>query len=126
MNKMKTFCCGAAVALLVRLGAVAGEGGIELNADTPWLVATNQPEALQRALSDVERDWYKVFGHRPVILAEAPPSWRGPVVGFVLTRASATIVDKTGEQEISATDTWGNFNIFAGGVRGVENPAHKD
>ncbi len=33
---------------------------------------------------------------------------------FVLTRGSETVIDKTGEQEISATDAWGNFNIFAG------------
>ena len=88
MKNMKTFWCGATVALLLRCGAVAGEGGIVLNADTPWLVATNQPEALQRALSDVERDWYKVFGHRPVILAEAPKSWTGPVIRFGLTGAA--------------------------------------
>ena len=33
---------------------------------------------------------------------------------FVLTRGGATVIDKTGEQEISATDAWGNFNLFAG------------
>jgi hypothetical protein len=88
MKNMKIFWCGAVVALLVRAGAIAGEGGIVFNADTPWLVATNQPEALQRALCDVERDWYKVFGHRPVILAEAPKSWTGPVIRFGLTGAA--------------------------------------
>ena len=33
---------------------------------------------------------------------------------FMLTRGGETVLDKTGEQEISATDAWGNFNIFAG------------
>jgi hypothetical protein len=33
---------------------------------------------------------------------------------FVLTRANKTILDKTGEQKISAADAWGNFNLFAG------------
>jgi len=33
---------------------------------------------------------------------------------FVLTRGNETVVDKTGEQEVSATDAWGNFNLFAG------------
>ncbi len=33
---------------------------------------------------------------------------------FVLTRGSETIIDKTGEQDISATDAWGNFNLFVG------------
>lgn len=33
---------------------------------------------------------------------------------FVLTRGSETVIDKTGEQDVSATDAWGNFNLFAG------------
>lgn len=39
---------------------------------------------------------------------------------FVLKRGGSdpsgetTLIDKTGEQEISATDTWGNFNYFSG------------
>ena len=33
---------------------------------------------------------------------------------FVLTRGNETVIDKAGEQEISATDAWGNFNVFAG------------
>ncbi len=36
---------------------------------------------------------------------------------FVLSRGNETIIDKTGEQEISATDAWGNFNIFAGAAK---------
>ena len=36
---------------------------------------------------------------------------------FVLTRGNETIIDKTGEQEISLTDTWGNFNIFSGAAK---------
>lgn len=33
---------------------------------------------------------------------------------FVLKRGETVVIDKTGEQEISATDAWGNFNYFAG------------
>jgi hypothetical protein len=33
---------------------------------------------------------------------------------FVLTRGGETVIDKVGEHEISATDAWGNFNMFAG------------
>ncbi|MDX9866506.1 MAG: endo-1,3-alpha-glucanase family glycosylhydrolase [Kiritimatiellia bacterium] len=33
---------------------------------------------------------------------------------FALTRGEKTIIDKTGELEISADDTGGNFNLFAG------------
>ena len=35
---------------------------------------------VQRALEDVKSDWYKVFGHRPVVLQEPPKSWKGPVI----------------------------------------------
>ena len=53
-----------------------------LNEDTPWVVAANESEALQRALSDVQRDWYKVFGRLPVVVSEIPTSWKGSVVYF--------------------------------------------
>ncbi|MCY3021322.1 MAG: endo-1,3-alpha-glucanase family glycosylhydrolase [Planctomycetota bacterium] len=33
---------------------------------------------------------------------------------FVLKRGGQTVIDKTGEHEISATDAWGDFNYFAG------------
>ncbi|HEY3324599.1 MAG TPA: endo-1,3-alpha-glucanase family glycosylhydrolase [Planctomycetota bacterium] len=33
---------------------------------------------------------------------------------FVLTRDGKAIIDKTGEQEISGTDGWGDFNYFGG------------
>ena len=50
--------------------------------DTPWIVASGQPEPVERALEDVKRDWYKVFGHLPVILNVAPAGWTGPVIHF--------------------------------------------
>ena len=36
---------------------------------------------------------------------------------FVLQRDSTTLIDKSGEHEISATDAWGNFNYFAGSAQ---------
>ncbi len=33
---------------------------------------------------------------------------------FVLTRGGEAVIDKTGEQEVSASDAWGNYNLFAG------------
>lgn len=54
--------------------------GMVLNADTPWVIATDQPEALQRALDDVKRDWYKIFGRRPVVVRELPDSYKGPAI----------------------------------------------
>jgi hypothetical protein len=71
------------------LSLTALGGSIKLTADTPWLVATNQPEALQRALCDVERDWYKVFGHRPIVLTKAPEAWNGALVRFGVASAGA-------------------------------------
>jgi len=85
MMRRILFCCCGAAALLLGLGAHASEGGVVLTADTPWLVATNLPEPVQRALADVERDWYAVFGHRPIVLVEAPKTWSGPVVRFGLS-----------------------------------------
>jgi len=32
----------------------------------------------------------------------------------VLSRGKETIIQKIGEPEISATNAWGNFNLFAG------------
>lgn len=51
-----------------------------LNADTPWVVAADEPEPMRRCLEDVATDWYKVLGHPPIILAEPPEGWQGPLV----------------------------------------------
>lgn len=61
---------------------VQADAEITLTADTPWVVPPNQPEAVQRALADIERDWYKVLGHRPILWTEQPESWSGPVLRF--------------------------------------------
>lgn len=53
---------------------------IVLDANTPWIVEDGQPEAVQRALNDVMVDWYKVFGHTPVVLKEMPVGWDGPLI----------------------------------------------
>jgi hypothetical protein len=53
---------------------------VTLTSDTPWVVAASQPEAVQRAIDDVRRDWYKVLGHMPVVLTEPPKTWSGPVI----------------------------------------------
>jgi Glycosyl hydrolase family 115 len=51
-----------------------------LDANTPWVVEANQPEPIQRALKDLERDWYKVFGRRPSVVKERPEGWKGPLI----------------------------------------------
>jgi len=58
--------------------------GLVLTADTPWIVSDKEPEPLQRALEDVQRDWYKVFGHVPVIVSSVPTSWEGSAIYFGL------------------------------------------
>ena len=59
---------------------VDAAAGMVINSGTPWVVADGQPEAVQRALQDVGRDWYKVFGRRPVVVNEVPATWKGPVI----------------------------------------------
>ena len=58
------------------------ETTVQLDADTCWVVWPEEPEALQRALRDVEQDWYKVFGRLPTILEEPPEhkNWKGPLI----------------------------------------------
>lgn len=72
---------------VARCGAAEVAAAMVLEVGTPWVVADGQPEAVQRALKDVEKDWYKVFGRRPVILKEVPASWQGPVIYLGLTGA---------------------------------------
>lgn len=80
---MKHVILSGLLIIIGALGAAAGDSGapaLVLTADTPWIVADGEPEAMQRALADLQRDWYKVLGHRPVILNQAPAGWRGPVI----------------------------------------------
>jgi len=53
-----------------------------LTVDTPWVVAADEPEAIQRALADVKADWYKVLGRMPVVLTQPPQSWTGSIIYF--------------------------------------------
>jgi hypothetical protein len=66
-------------------GEAAVASGLVINASTPWVIEDGQPEAIQRALKDVEKDWYKVFGRRPVVVKEVPATWKGPVIYLGLT-----------------------------------------
>lgn len=61
-------------------GAARAANEFTINADTPWVVAARQPEAVERALEDVKRDWYKVLGHTPVVLNAPPENWSGPII----------------------------------------------
>jgi hypothetical protein len=49
--------------------APAPAGALRLGAATLWVVAPDEPEALQCALRDVENAWYKVFGRLPSVVA---------------------------------------------------------
>jgi hypothetical protein len=83
--QIKTIFCMLALLPGIRVDPCWAEtgnsaAGMVINSGTPWVVADGQPEAVQRALKDVGRDWYKVFGRRPVIVEEVPASWKGPVI----------------------------------------------
>ena len=58
------------------------EAAMVLTVDTPWVVAADEPEAIQRALADVKADWYKVLGRMPVVLSQPPQSWTGSIIYF--------------------------------------------
>lgn len=65
-------------------GQLSSEAGtaalIHLTPDVPWIVSPDEPEPVRRAIDDLQRDWYKVMGLRPVVLAEAPASYNGPIL----------------------------------------------
>jgi len=69
-----------AATFLGAVGRADQTNAFAITADTPWVVATNEPESVQRALLDVQGDWYKVLGHRPVLLNEPPTNFAGPVI----------------------------------------------
>lgn len=54
--------------------------GVVITGDTPWIVSEKQSEPMQRALEDVKSDWYKVFGHPPVVLEKLPATWKGAAI----------------------------------------------
>ena len=103
---------------------------VVINEDTPWVVSSDESEAVQRALADVQRDWYKVFGRLPVVKTEVPDSWNGSVVYFgekgswrkelvkepIAGKESFFVrfqVDKMGRSAIVATGSDMRGSIFA-------------
>jgi hypothetical protein len=72
----------------------ASASDLTLTADTPWIVSPDEPEPIQRALEDVKRDWYKVFGHLPVVLSSPPAEgWDGPLLHFGLAANTPSATD---------------------------------
>ena len=67
------------------------------------------PASLTLHSGDTQKSFDLEAGVNHVSMPFAPGRQR-----FVLTRGENTILDKTGEHDISATDAWGNFNTFAG------------
>ena len=95
-------------------GAPGGEKGLPGGADkladnvsvTLFLTA---PAQLTIQSGDTQKTLAVTAGVQHVSVPFAPGAQR-----FVLKRSEETLIDKTGEHEISATDAWGNFNAFAG------------
>ncbi|SMP38837.1 Glycosyl hydrolase family 115 [Neorhodopirellula lusitana] len=88
MNRMSVFLLFAAqciASMSLADGPVASPGGLAINGDTPWVVMEKDFEnpAIQEAIRDAERDWYKVFGYPPVIFKDdRRRAWTGPVIAF--------------------------------------------
>lgn len=109
----------AAIALLVLASATMAwaEPALTLTGDTIWVVADNEPEALERALRDVQVDWYKVLGRPPIILERIPEHHTGPVV--VLGLEGQTI-------RSLAPATFPGVESFHVGVRSLADRGHEN
>lgn len=73
------FLAGLILSAGMAFGATQSSG-LELTGDTPWLISEEQPEAVERALNDVQADWYKVFGRSPVVVTKLPDDYTGAVI----------------------------------------------
>ncbi|EMI41997.1 glycosyl hydrolase 115 family protein [Rhodopirellula sp. SWK7] len=75
----------AAKPLVERVSDETTTGQLTVNGDTPWVVMAEDfaNPAIQEAIRDAERDWYKVFGYPPVIFRDdTRRAWTGPVIVF--------------------------------------------
>ena len=75
---------------------LADSAPITITGDTPWVVMTEDYEvpAIQAAIRDAERDWYKVFGYPPVVFRDnVRRAWTGPVVVFGSAENTKELID---------------------------------
>jgi hypothetical protein len=82
--------------MLFAAGFSATSRAVEINGDTPWIVmeADYENPAIQEAIRDAERDWYKVFGYPPVIFHDGTrSSWTGPVILFGTADQTKELID---------------------------------
>jgi len=81
-NIITSFACIVLFLLITvrSFSQMAEHKTVEITGNTPWIIGNDEPEALQRAIEDVKNDWYKVFGHPPVLLSEPPKDWKGVVI----------------------------------------------
>ena len=87
--------------------AMARPGGADKLLDDVFVSAfLTAPARLTFHSGDTLKSFDLVSGLSHVSMPFAPGRQR-----FVLTRGNATIIEKTGEQEISATNAWGNTMI---------------
>jgi len=76
--------------------ACAAPNALKIDGDTPWIVMEKDyaNPAIQMALRNAERDWYKVFGYPPVVFHDDTRScWTGPVVLFGSAENTAGLID---------------------------------
>lgn len=96
MKKRKvTLVCMLLLVAASRLVVAAAADRLTINGDTPWIVmeADFEDPAIQEAIRDAERDWYKVFGYPPVIFkGDTRRNWTGPVVIFGSAENTAKLI----------------------------------
>ncbi|KJD37294.1 hypothetical protein PW52_01685 [Tamlana sedimentorum] len=103
---------------IAAIGVNAQVTSLTINGDTPWVIAEADYEnmPIQKAIRDVEKDWYKVFGYPPVIFHDKPAShWTGPVIVFGTTENTKHLIDAKvpkGKEQ---------FHVFLGALK--NNPA---
>lgn len=103
-------------------GERARPGGADRLTDDVHVTAfLTAPARLTVHSGDTSRNFDLRAGVEHVAMPFAPGPQR-----FVLMRGDATLIDKTGEHPVSATDAWGNFNLFAGEAHALPDPDGTD
>lgn len=55
---------------------------LAIDADVPWVISPDEAGPMKKTIEDIQRDWYKVLGVRPLVLDKMPEKWSGPMLFF--------------------------------------------
>lgn len=90
---------------------------IIITGDTPWILSKTEPEAIRRAVRDLQNDWYKVFGCPPLVLHEIPDDYNGVLI-FIGKACQKYCTPPDGRESfciaLSQNDTRGHVLTLAG------------